>query len=102
MPACSWSTFQVYLYLRGENKTVENHVSVFLFNESEWLVKTRFSVTVKENCLGTARYSCQVLFPAQECLLKVSRFWKRHGKDLGIRKMYSTQQVSRRRRRIGL
>ena len=51
----SWSTFQVCLYLKGENKTVDNHVSVFLFNECDWMVKTRFSVSVKDNSLGTVR-----------------------------------------------
>ena len=53
----SWSTFQVCLYLKGENKTVDDHVSVFLFNECDWMVKTRFSVSVKDNSFGTVRFS---------------------------------------------
>ena len=53
----SWSTFQVSLYLRGENKAVDDHVSVFLFNDCDWMVKTRFSVSVKDNSLGTVRFS---------------------------------------------
>ena len=43
------------LYLRGENKTVDDHVGVFLFNECDWMVKTRFSVSVKDNSFGTVR-----------------------------------------------
>ena len=53
----SWSTFQVCLYLKGENKTVDDHVSVFLFNGCDWMVKTRFKVSVKDNSLGTVRFS---------------------------------------------
>ena len=51
------------LYLKGENKTVEDHVSVFLFNECDYLVKTRFSVSVKDNTFGTVRFFHEIQLP---------------------------------------
>ena len=42
----SWSTFTIELYLRGESKGAEDHISVFLFNESEWMVKATYKISV--------------------------------------------------------
>jgi len=42
----SWSTFTIGVYLQGENQDAEDHISVFLFNESEWLVKATYKISV--------------------------------------------------------
>ena len=48
----SWSTFTVGVYLRGENEEARDHVSVFLFNESDWLVKANYKISVDSTVFG--------------------------------------------------
>lgn len=43
----SWSTFKVGVFLRGANEDSRDHLSVYLYNESDWLVKAEYQVRVR-------------------------------------------------------
>ena len=53
----SWSTFTTGLYLRGESGAAEDHISVFLFNESDWLVKATYKISVNDLVFGQSEAS---------------------------------------------
>ena len=40
----SWSTFKVGLFLRGADAECHDHLSVYLYNESDWLVKAEYKI----------------------------------------------------------
>lgn len=43
----SWSTFKVGVFLRGADEDSRDHLSVYLYNESDWLVKAEYQVRVR-------------------------------------------------------
>ena len=43
----SWSTFKVGVFLRGADQDSRDHLSVYLYNESDWLVKAEYQVRVR-------------------------------------------------------
>ena len=43
----SWSSFKVGVYLRGADQDSRDHVSVYLYNESDWLVKAEYDIRVR-------------------------------------------------------
>lgn len=43
----SWSSFKVGLFLRGADEDSRNHLSVYLYNESDWLVKAQYDIRVR-------------------------------------------------------
>ena len=43
----SWSSFKVGVYLRGADEDCRDHVSVYLYNESDWLVKAEYEIRVR-------------------------------------------------------
>ena len=53
----SWSTFTIGVYLRGESPSAEDHISVFLFNESDWLVKATYKISVNDVVFGQSESS---------------------------------------------
>ena len=53
----SWSTFTIGVYLRGESSAAEDHISVFLFNESDWLVKATYKISVNDLVFGQSEAS---------------------------------------------
>ena len=53
----SWSTFTAGVYLRGESPAAEDHISVFLFNESDWLVKATYKISVNDLVFGQSESS---------------------------------------------
>ena len=53
----SWSTFTIGVYLRGESRAAEDHISVFLFNESDWLGKATYKISVNDLVFGQSESS---------------------------------------------
>ena len=47
MFSISWSTFKVGVYLRGADEDSREHLSVYLYNESDWLVKAEYEIRVR-------------------------------------------------------
>ena len=43
----SWSSFKVGVYLRGAEQESRDHLSVYLYNESDWLVKAEYDIRVR-------------------------------------------------------
>ena len=43
----SWSSFKVGVYLLGSDKHSQDHLSVYLYNESDWLLKAEYKIVVK-------------------------------------------------------
>lgn len=60
-----WSTFTVGVYLRGESEEAEDHVSVFLFNESSWLVKATYKISVT-GCVFGQSESSRTFHPSED------------------------------------
>ena len=58
----SWSTFTVGVFLRGESSEADHHVSVFLFNESDWLVKAEYKISVAGFVFGQSA-ACRTFYP---------------------------------------
>ena len=60
----SWSTFTTGVYLKGESRAAEDHISVFLFNESEWLVKATYKISVNDQVFGQSE-SSRTFYPRE-------------------------------------
>ena len=43
----SWSTFKFGVFLRGADPDSSDHLSVYLYNESDWLVKAEYKIRVR-------------------------------------------------------
>jgi len=43
----SWTSFKVGIYLHGADRDSKDHVSLYLYNESDWLVKAEYKIRVK-------------------------------------------------------
>ena len=43
----NWSKFSIKLYIAGVNEESQGHLSLFLYNESDWMVRAKFGVSVK-------------------------------------------------------
>ena len=43
----NWSKFSIGLYIAGQNKDCKKHLSLFLYNKSDWKVRAGHEVSVK-------------------------------------------------------
>ena len=43
----NWSKFSIKLYIAGQNEASQSYLSLFLRNESDWMVRAGFEFSVK-------------------------------------------------------
>ena len=49
----NWSEFTVRLHIAGDNKDASGHVSLYVTNQSDWMVRSRYKVSVNNELLGS-------------------------------------------------
>ena len=49
----NWSKFKVKLYIAGDDEYVGGYVSLYVCNESDWMVRARSTVSVNSELLGS-------------------------------------------------
>ena len=59
----SWSSFKVGVYLVGSDEHSQDHVSVYLYNQSNWLLKADYRISVKKQFLWS---SCVKVFEGRD------------------------------------
>ena len=58
----SWTSFKVGVYLLGSDQDSKDHLSVYLYNESDWMVKAEYKIRVKSQYFWS---SCVKVFEAR-------------------------------------
>ena len=58
----SWTSFKVGVYLQGADQDSKDHLSVYLYNESDWMVKAEYKIRVKNQYFWS---SCVKVFEAR-------------------------------------
>ena len=53
----NWSEFSLKLYMRGDDQSEDEHLSLFLVNHSDWMVRAELGVHVK------GRYPLSICLP---------------------------------------